>query len=697
MIDDLVFSPLLPPWVLGVAGAIALLLLAVDIVRGGRGWPFRLVALAALAWALLDPRLIREKRESRPDTAIVVVDTSGSQGIGDRRQQTAAARDALAAALAEQPDLQVRVVEAGETEGETRLFAAAERAVREDPPGRLAALLLITDGQVHDVPATVPDWLTAPLHVLLSGRADEVDRRVVVGQMPAFGVVGSTVDITFRVEDHGIAGSAPARVHIRIPGNPAEVMSAMPGTVQSLRLPIDHAGPTVVEIEAEPLPGEVADINNRAAVVINGVRDRLRVLLISGQPHQGERTWRNLLKADPAVDLVHFTILRPPEKDDATPLKELSLIVFPVQELFEEKLSDFDLVVFDRYVVRGILSNFYYERIAEYVRKGGALLASVGPEYASPRGLMRTPLAEVLPVPPTGRVIEQAFRPRLTVAGARHPVTSGLPGETVAGDRDDSAVADGDEDSGAAAWGPWYRLIEGEARRGVALMDGPDARPVLVLDRVGEGRVAQLMSDQIWLWARGHGGGGPQAELLRRLAHWLMREPELEEESLTATVANGRLRIARRSLLAGDHTVTVTRPNGLAEAVRLSDAADGIARGETGAFEGGLYRVDDGGRTAFAAAGRISPPELGDLRATAERLTPLVAATRGGIAWLADGLPEFRRLAAGRDAAGRGWLGLQRNDSAAVVGVSQTPLPSGWLLLTLAAAALVAAWWREGR
>ncbi|MCU0837643.1 MAG: hypothetical protein MUE49_02840 [Rhodospirillales bacterium] len=697
MIDELVFSPLLAPWLLGVAAGIALLLLAVDIVRGGRGWPFRLIAVAALAWALLDPRLVRERRESRPDTAIVVVDTSGSQGIGDRRQQTDAARDALAAALATQPDLQVRIVEAGETEGETRLFAAAERAVREDPPGRLAALLVITDGQVHDVPAAAPDWLTAPLHVLLSGRADEVDRRVVVGQTPAFGVVGTAVDIGFRVEDRGIEAAGPANVRIRIPGTPDRVVSTVPGTPQLLRLAIDHAGPTVVEIEAEPLTGEVADINNRAAVVINGVRDRLRVLLISGQPHQGERTWRNLLKADPAVDLVHFTILRPPEKDDATPLKELSLIVFPVQELFEEKLSDFDLVVFDRYVVRGILSNFYYERIAEYVRNGGALLASVGPEYASPRGLMRTPLADVLPVPPTGRVIEQAFRPRLTATGARHPVTSGLPGEAVAGDGDDSAAVDGDAEGGTPAWGPWYRLIEGEARRGVILMDGAGGRPLLVLDRVGEGRVAQLMSDQIWLWARGHGGGGPQAELLRRLAHWLMREPELEEESLSAAVANGRLRIARRSLIAGDSTVTVTRPNGAAATVRLSDGADGIARGETAAFEGGLYRIDDGGRTAFAAAGRISPPELSDLRATPERLAPLIAETGGGIAWLAEGLPELRRVAAGRDAAGRGWLGLQRNESAAVIGVSRTPIPPGWLLLTLAAAALIAAWWREGR
>lgn len=697
MTAELTLNPLLPLSWLVAAGALAAVLVLIDIIRRGRGWPWRLAALLAIGLALLDPRLLREKREVRPDSVVVVVDRSRSQEIGDRRQATDAAREQLGTILGNLPGVSLRVVEVAETEGETRLFTATERAVREDPPGRLAGVILITDGQVHDVPATPPEWLDAPLHVLLTGRRDEIDRRVIVEQAPAFGVVGSTVDVPFRIEGHGGDPRLPIAVDIRIDGGVVERRRVPPGAPQTLRLSLSHAGPTVVEVAAEAAVGEVSDINNRAAVIVNGVRDRLRVLLISGQPHQGERTWRNLLKADPSVDLVHFTILRPPEKDDATPIKELSLIVFPVQELFEEKLADFDLIVFDRYVVRGMLSNHYYERIAQYVRNGGALLVSVGPEFAGARGLGHTPLGSVLPVPLADRILEQAFRPRITAVGARHPVTSGLPGETVAGDSDEAVNAEGGEErSGAPAWGPWYRLIDGEAVAGTTIMDGL-GRPLLVLDRVGNGRVAQLMSDQIWLWARGHGGGGPQAELLRRLAHWLMREPELEEESLSATVSGERLRITRRSLTAGEPTVTVTRPDGSSETVRLIDAADGLARGETSAFAGGLYRVDDGERSAFAAMGAISPPELADLRASAERLAPLVDVTGGGIVWLADGLPEFRRVAAGRHSAGRGWLGLKRNEATAVTGVSETPLLSGWLLLAAALAALVLAWWREGR
>jgi hypothetical protein len=696
VIDALTLNPLLPwPWLLLFA-ALGLAFLAVDGFRRGRGWPWRLAALILLVIALLDPRMVREKREARPDTAVVVVDTSGSLRWGGRQAQAEAGRDALAARLAQQPDLQVRFVEAGETEGETRLFAAAERAVREDPPGRLAAVILLTDGQVHDVPVSRPPWLSAPLHVLLTGRPDEKDRRVVVERAPAFGVVGTPVEITYRVEDQGDGlPRQPVPLTLRVDGGERETLVAQPGETQTLRLPITHAGPTVAEIAAAPLPGEVAEVNNRAAVVINGVRDRLRVLLISGQPHQGERTWRNLLKADPAVDLVHFTILRPPEKDDATPLKELSLIVFPVQELFEEKLNEFDLVVLDRYVVRGILSTFYYDRIAEYVRHGGALLAAVGPEFAGPRGIAHTPLAAVLPVKPTGRVLEQAFRPRLTAIGARHPVTAGLPGETVAGDADDGLGEAGE--GGGPAWGPWYRLIEGTAERGITVMAGREDRPLLVLDRVGKGRVAQLMSDQIWLWSRGHGGGGPQAELLRRLAHWLMGEPDLEEEALTAVINGHRLTIARRSLTPGDVSVAVTTPSGERSTVRLSDSADGIARGGLPLGENGLYRIEDGERTAFAAAGRISPPELQDLRATAERLAPLAVATGGGVAWLADGLPEVRRVAPGRDSVGRGWVGLTRNGAFAVIGAREVPLVPLWLVLGAALGATLIAWWREGR
>lgn len=692
---ELVVHPLLPLWLLATAASATVLLLLVAIVRRARGWLLRGLALVALGLALLDPRLVHEQRQPRPDLALIVVDESPSDRIGTRAATAEDARARIEAALGSLPGLEVRTIRTGsQTAGETHLFEAIEHAAVDSGNGRLAGVIVISDGQVHDVPqpGSAP-WLNAPVHLLLTGRKDERDRRIVIEQAPAYGLVDRQVDIGYRVEQVGPASDehGRARIRMRVDGEDSGSVDAEIGHSETLPVSIRHAGPTVLELEVEAATDEVSTANNRAAVVVNGVRERLRVLLISGQPHPGERTWRNLLKSDPSVDLVHFTILRPPEKDDATPLKELSLIVFPVQELFETKLRDFDLVVFDRYVVRGILPTPYFSRIADYVRQGGALLVAVGPEFAGPQSLSRTALGDILPASPSDRVIEQAFRPQITEVGRRHPVTSELPGETAAGD------ADVEETTPGPTWGRWFRISDGEAKSGSTLMTGSAGRPLLLVDRVEKGRVAQLMSDHIWLWARGYEGGGPHGELLRRLAHWLMKEPELEEEHLAGRVSNGRLLVERRSLSTGDVDVTITDPTGQTQHVRLEAGEDGIARGEIAAEQAGLWRIDDGVHTALAAAGRINPPELMDLRATPERLAPLIEATRGGFAWLADGLPEFRRTAPGRDAAGRGWFGLQRNDAYAVAGRTEVPLLPALLLLAATLGTLAGAWWREAR
>ena len=215
---------------------------------------------------------------------------------------------------------------------------------------------------------------------------------------------------------------------IRRDGEVLDRRVVRPGNAVNAQIPIPHAGPNIVEIEAAPIENELTTVNNRAVVSIDGVRDKLRVLLVSGEPHAGERTWRNLLKSDASVDLVHFTILRPPEKQDGTPINELSLIAFPTRELFVEKIEDFDLIIFDRYQHRGVLPILYYDYIAQYVEKGGALLIAAGPEHAGQDSIAMTPLASVLPAQPTGQVHQSAFYPRLSEAGKKHPVTRGLEG-----------------------------------------------------------------------------------------------------------------------------------------------------------------------------------------------------------------------------------------------------------------------------
>ena len=688
------WSPLIPWPLLAAAGAVGLVLLARAVFAQARGVILRVLAFVLLILALSDPRLVREAREAQNDIAVLAVDTSPSQNTGQRRDQTRAAFDGLKKTLSEFDDLEVRTIEVGGlgadgSEG-THLFNALEKAVAEIPAGRFAGAALITDGQIHDAPdmdATVP--VPGPVHVLLSGGADEKDRRIVIDTVPSYGIVGKEITIAYHVEDHPQPTGTPgprksAEVVLRRDGEDVASEKVVVGSRQEITLTLDHAGPTIIELDAAPLAGELSAVNNRAVVAVNGVRDRLRVLLVSGQPHPGERTWRNLLKSDPAVDLVHFTILRPPEKDDFTPIRELALIAFPVQELFEKRISEFDLIVFDRYIVRYVLPPTYFENVVNYVRGGGALLLAAGPEFAGLRSLSDTPLADILPVLPTGRVFETGFRPRTTEIGHRHPVTAALPAASTSDDVE-------------PAWGRWFRQIDGTPRAGRVLMGGPENSPLLILDRVGEGRIAQMMSDHIWLWARGYDGGGPHAEVTRRLAHWLMKEPDLEEEMLRASARDGKLTIERRSLEPKEVSVTLTAPSGAQQTLTLKPGRNGLASATVAAQEPGLYSVTDGTHTVLAAAGALNAPELADLRATPDRLRPLSGATGGAIHWIADGLPGIRRTAAGRDTAGRGWIGFTRNGAEVVTGIARTPLLPWWLVLPLTLGILAAVWWREGR
>lgn len=692
------FAPILPLWLLAALAGLCVLALIPAALRRAHGVWWRAAAFALILGALAQPRLVEETRETRPDIALLLVDRSDSTRVASTHAASIeAARRTIEARLGRMRDVELRVVDIPEGGNQgTRAFAALERALADIPAARLAGVLLLSDGQVHDVPAdgSWPPGEGVPLHLLMPGRAGETDRRIRLIEAPGFGIVGRSVELRLIIEDLGVARAGGnqegmAQLTLRRDGA-APITEAVPiGREHRITLPIERAGPSVMDLVAETRPGEVSDVNNRVVVTLNGVRDRLRVLLVSGEPHAGERTWRRLLKADPGVDLVHFTILRPPEKDDLTPLNELALIAFPVRELFQVKLREFDLVIFDRFANRGILPPTYMRNIAEYVRAGGALLLSVGPEFVGATSLAATPLGAILParpLTPQQAIVEQAYRPRISGAGARHPVTEGMPG--------------GNTETAEPTWGRWYRTIRAEARAGTTLMEGAGGAPLLILDRVGQGRVALMLSDHIWLWSRGHDGGGPQQELLRRVAHWLMREPELEEEDLTARIEAGRLFIARRSLDAtAPPEVTITAPDGSAQRAPLTPGAGGRAAAQAPAEAPGLWQVSDGRRQAFAAAMPANPPEFSDLRAEPSRLQPLVNATGGAARWIGEGanIPEIRAVSAGRDAQGAGWIGLRRREDHTVTGIAALPLLPPWLMLPLLLGAAILAWRREAR
>jgi len=556
------FAPLVPAYVVWTAFGVAALISIMLLLVRSRGAPLRALALALVVLALANPSLTREDRDPIPSVAAVIVDTSPSQNFGDRSAQTEATRATLVERLKRLPGLEVRVAEAGAADGEaegTRLFSALSSTLADVPPDRVAGAILITDGRVHDVPADAAALgFDAPLHALITGHKDEIDRRVVLTQTPRFGIVGQSQTFGFRLEDQGGKDSG-AQITVRRDGEVLEKRVVTVGTEIKVNVPIPHAGPNLVEVEATPLENELTHVNNRAVISIDGVRDKLRVLLVSGEPHAGERTWRNLLKSDASVDLVHFTILRPPEKQDGTPINELSLIAFPTRELFQQKIAEFQLIIFDRYARQGVLPMIYFDNIAKYVRDGGAVLIAAGPDYASQTSIWRTPLDVILPAEPSGDVTEQPFRAALTEAGKRHPVTRALEGSQ----------------SDPPHWSQWFRLVNIRRSEGTSVMQGPDGKPLLVLAREGEGRVALLLSDHIWLWARGYAGGGPHLDLLRRLSHWLMKQPELEEEALRLIVKGRDITVQRQTMADSVNEVTLTSPTGPTTTSRRPPAGPG--------------------------------------------------------------------------------------------------------------------------
>ncbi|MCC6982154.1 MAG: hypothetical protein IT535_02680 [Bauldia sp.] len=687
------FSPVLPLWLIAGLAGIGLLLILFGLLRRVRGSWLRTAALAALVLALMNPIVQREEREGLPTVVAMVVDKSPSQALDGRDVMTEEARVELARRFAEFDGIELREIDAaslarGITTDGTELFGALQDSLADVPPDRLGAVLMLTDGQVHDVPTEGAGFMGgAPLHVLLTGRDGERDRRIVIDSAPRFGIVGEQQTITYRVLDDGATGPpAQLRVTVTADGVPLADEIVTAGTEATLNFDMPHGGQNILEFESEVLTDELTDLNNRAVVQMTGVRENLRVLLVSGEPHPGERTWRDLLKSDAAVDLVHFTILRPPEKQDGTPIDELSLIAFPTRELFQEKIAEFDLIIFDRYNRRGILPLLYFDNIARYVEGGGALLVAGGPDYADFSGLSSTPLSFVLPADPTGDVFEEPFYPEISERGLRHPVTRGLPGF----------------DAEPPEWSRWFRMVEVEPPRGDIVMEGPDERPLLVLSREGEGRVALLLSDQVWLWARGYEGGGPNVDLLRRLSHWLMKEPDLEEEALRATARGSEIVIERQTMEETVGPITVIPPTGEGYEVVLQESEPGLWRTIVPAEEIGLWRVEDGDHLAFAHLGPPNPREFLDARSTPNLLQPLVEESGGRIARMADqdrrlDLPRILPVRSGSSFAGGDWIGVRMTEASVLLGVDRLPLFAGFLGLAILLGALAATWYREGR
>lgn len=679
------FSPLLPWPLILLLGVIALALTGLGLFTRGPLSLLRALGFGLLLLAMAGPALVREERDPLKEVVAIVVDKSGSQTIGSRLAQTEKARAELEKSLHALGNIDVRIIGselAGSDAEGTRLFAALNAGLADVPLDRAGGVFMITDGVVEDAPADKNMLgFNAPVHVLITGHEGERDRRIELLEAPRFGIVGKEQPIELRVADTA-QSSEPVMLKVRRDGSPVAAIAATPGERVRVPVKIEHGGPNVIELEVEALPDELTAINNKAVLTIEGVRDKLKVLLVSGEPHAGERMWRNLLKSDPNVDLVHFTILRPPEKQDGTPINELSLIAFPTSDLFGRKIKEFDLIVFDRYSNQSVLPLIYFDNIVRYVREGGALLLAAGPDFARPEGIYYSPLGRIAPARPEGSVTEQAFRASVTADGARHPVTRGLPGA----------------EQTPPAWSEWFRQINAEVTHGTSVMSGAGGKPLLVLSREGKGRVALLLTDQMWLWARGFEGGGPHLDLLRRLAHWLMKEPDLEEEALRASVRGHVIEVERQSLKDELPPIAVTSPSGQEESIALRKTEPGVARASVNAAEAGLYRLTDGTLSVLANVGPENPREFQEVVSTTEKLKSIAESTGGTIRRIGNAsssdviLPRLAAIGESPVYGGTGYAAIKRTGISEVKGVSVLPVAAGFLGLAALLGSILMAW-----
>lgn len=688
----IVLAPLIPLSLLAVMAAVALAICALSVLQKRRGALLRALALAAILCAIANPIFSDEDRENVQNIVSLLVDRSQSQLTNERPSQTDQALEKLKAQLSRFPNLDVRITEIENDITEnpsTNLFSALSEDIADIPANRLAGTIMITDGQVHDAPDNFEELgINAPFHALITGRADEKDLRIEVIIAPRFGLVGETQEIQYKVHIDGQASDLASNevdVELRLNGEFVSTEIVQLGTQSTAYIDIPRRGENLIELSVTPMDDEVSLSNNKAVVDIEGVRENLRVLLVSGAPHSGERAWRNLLKSDTSIDLVHFTILRPPERNDGTPINELSLIAFPTRELFIEKIDDFDLIIFDRYQRMGVLPTLYFDNIARYVEDGGALLIAAGPEFAGIRSIATTPLATIIPASPTGNISQIGFYPRISDIGKRHPVARNLDGG----------------DQNPPEWGRWFRSINVDDLTGHNVLNGPDGSPLLILDRVDQGRVAVLLSDHGWLWSRGFEGGGPHVSLYRRIAHWLMQEPALEEEALLARSDGDALIITRQTMDTIAAPVTVTSPSLDTQIVGLERNDEGLFEKRLTIEENGLYQLSDGEFTALAHVGNVDAPEFQETISTLDKLKPLSDMTSGLTVRLDDGegdisIPQILPVRQIPNRSGERMM-LRASTETILVGVRQIPLFGGFLGLALLLLALSATWYREGR
>lgn len=692
------YNPQIPEgiiWALAILAAGSTLYAASRKMEGA--WMRAGAALAAGIY-LANPEIVSEQYQNLSSEALIMVDMSESQGLDGRDILTRESLAELETRL-DQLGLKVTIVEFGDNgQGQgTNITEALQSGLSTIPTAQLGAVFVLSDGELHDI-ETVLDrvQLEAPIHGLISGEENEQDFRVAIERAPRYSDAGEDIEIAYSViSDHVLDDqNYVAEVVVRNNGQIVATQSVDEiNELQTLNLPDLGRGNNNIEImiekvfrgdapEVNLLSADVSAENNRITATIEGIGEEANVLVISGAPQQGTRHLRELFGDDPDVNFVHFAYLRPPEKEDETPLRYLATTAFPVHEVLNQNIEDYDVIVLDNYTYQGIIPLSYFDNIKSYVEDGGSLLVVGSDSLSAANGLGATSLKDILPLVPNGTTLEQTFQPQITETGERYPISRNLeftlPQEQ---------------------WGPWFSLAETNAREGsIVLMDDGNNHPLLAISEYGEGRIAMLASDQNWVWAKRQlgNGGGPADELISNLNRWLVFNQAMEEENIRLIPDGEQVIVELQTVGDEPEAVTITSPSGRTIEVTPQDYLPGLRRAFIDADELGVYRVERAGENpdfAFAQIGFADPLEMRRVISTPDLIAPVAAETGGVVARMND-IPLIKGFA-DITPEDEGVMGLKLSDEQELSGTTRYPIPP-WVPMLLFAGFFAASLKREG-
>ena len=554
---EFTFQPNIPFIHIVIISIIFFAILIFSLINKTSGVLCRIISFLIIIFIILEPSYKIENRNIETDVVTIFIDKTESQVITDRVKKTELVYNQLLDKLKEISNLKIleitlkdnKVIKRFGTYDDlinnrvskeinlrtklflTDIFYHLNRNINQISSKKISTVFILTDGQIHDLKKNTNfEKINSPIYYILNGEKKINDKKVSVISYPEFGYVNEKISLDIKTEDFNSFNNDEINLYIQNGNSPKKTFKIKNNTIKTFEIKLEKSGENFVKIFIDSDLNEISKSNNYKLLKINGIRKKLRVLLVSGEPYMGTRVWRNFLKSDPSVDLIHMTVLRTPEKNDNTPKEELSLIPFPTRELFEEKLYNFELIIFDNFKGKNVLSPLYFENILNFVDQGGAVLEITGPSYNSRESLFRTALGKILPGAPTGNVLRGEFKPNLSDIGKIHPITKSLFNEF-------------------KDYGKWYEMnkISDINDRALTLLLGIDKNPLLTINRINNGRIAQIYSHNLWLWTKtNNNNGGPYNLLIKNLAHWLMKEPTLEENKLTATINEKDIIINKR-------------------------------------------------------------------------------------------------------------------------------------------------------